>query len=325
MDLRKRIEENPIISLLLTSFVIVSVVFAIVQYLHSREIELIEKQHKLEVSSLQSRLSSIKRGISDSDYFDVKQLFISKDEINNISQSLKYFEDDEFYAISDPTPFVYSKISALEILEIGKGYKIPEVFREILNKFFIHQWIINEEINIEGIEDLNNITPQITVQKYSKEMLKSMLGDFFHNIASDKKFLNYLFNNELTGSVDTLKVSNNLESMYDGNWSAIFLENYLTKSLQISAFNSNADYKLLNITKVKNLIYAQGLTTLKNVIVNNEKYKSYYLRNEIIITSDSKEVYIISTRVPSSDPSTRNQYFNDVTYWLSNFKMIVDK
>jgi hypothetical protein len=87
--------------------------------------------------------------------------------------------------------------------------------------------------------------------------------------------------------------------------------------------NNNFSYKLLAVNKVGNLIYVQGLTTITKCKINKVEYKKYYLRDELIILSNAKEVYLISTMVPSTDPSTRSPYFDDITNWLGNFKMII--
>ena len=110
-----------------------------------------------------------------------------------------------------------------------------------------------------------------------------------------------------------------------GNWSAVILNDLFTQMLTIPALNSNAEYELLNIRNFGNLIYVQGLTTLSDVEVNGKRYEKYYIRHEFIFTSNFKQVYSISIIVPSTEPSTRNEYFLDVTEWLSNFKMILDK
>lgn len=325
MTIKERIEQNPIISLIILSFVLVSGVVGVVQYLHNKEVNILEKQHSLKIDELNSKLSSIKRGIGDSDYFDIRQLFISKDQIKNISPDLEYFESDQFYARRKLEPFIYKKYSYPELIKFERGIEPPEIFNILFSNRYIHQWITEEEIRVKGVKELDLISPKIKVQKTSKDDLRGTLGVFVHKVNVGKILHDYLEKNKLTdGKLDTLEVNKSLENMYDGNWTAILLDTYLTKCLSIPTVNNNAEYELLNINKVGNLLYAQGLTTLKDVTVNNVKYNTYYIRDEIIITSNFKNVYTISTVVPSADPSTRNKYFSYVTDWLSNFKMIID-
>ena len=325
MTIKEKIEQNPIISLIVLSLILVSGAIGVMQYFHNKEINIIERQDQLKIDELNSKLSSIKRGIGKSDYFDIRQLFISKDDIKNIPQNLKYFGSDQFYALKKLKGFTYKKYSYPELLKAEKGIDPPEIYKKLYGNQYIHRWASNDKIHVESIEGLDNISPKISVQKLLKKDLRGMLGALFHRVNIGKMLNDYLEKNKLTeGKFDSSDVEKNLENMYDGNWTAILLENYLTQALTIPSLNSNAEYELLNINKVGNLLYVQGLTTLKNVKVNEVKYNTYYLRDELIITSNINEVYTISTSVPSADPSTRDEHFEAVTDWLSNFKMILN-
>lgn len=325
MTIKEKIEKNPFISLIIVALIIVSGVIAVLQYFHSREINILEKQHSLKIDELNSKLSSIKRGIGESDYFDIRQLFITKDDMKSISQNLVYYASDQFYAPNNMEEFAYKKYSEPELFKYENGVDPPELFYNLYGSMYIHQWISKEEIIVEGVKDLKIISPRIRVQKRSKEDLKGMLGALFHKVNVQNIFKNYVEKHKLIdGGFDTLSINKNLENIYDGNWSAIFLDSYLTKCLTIPTLNSNAQYDLLNVNKVGNIIYAQGLTTLRDVTINNIKYDTYYIRDEMIITFNFKDVYTISTIVPSSDPSTRNKFFTEVTEWLSNFKIIIN-
>lgn len=325
MTIKERIEQNPFISLIIVSLAIVSVVIPVLQFFHSKEISILEKQNLLKIDELNSRLSSIKRGIGDSDYFDIRKLFITKDDMKSVSQNLLYYESDQFYAPSNLNNFIYKKYSEPELLKYESDIEPPELFEKLYGSMYVHQWVANQELIVDGVKNLKKISARIRVQKRSKEDLKGMLGELFHKVNVQNILKNYIEKNKLTdGEFDTLSINENLENIYDGNWSAIFLDNYLTKSLTLPTLNNNVEYELLNVNKVGNIIYVQGLTTLRNVIVNGIKYDSYYLRDELIIASNFRDVYTISTLVPSSDPSTRNNYFNDITEWLSNFKIIIN-
>lgn len=325
MTIKEKIEKNPFISLIIVSLVIVSGVIAVLQYFHSKEISILEKQNLLKIDELNSKLSSIKRGIGDSDYFDIRQLFITKDDMKSVSQNLLYYESDQFYAQSNLENFIYKKYSEPELFKYENDIEPPELFYKLYGSMYIHQWVSNQEMIVEGVNDLKKISARIRVHKRSKEDLKGMLGELYHKVNVQNILKNYIEKNKLSdGEFDTLNINKNLENIYDGNWSAIFLDKYLTNSLTLPTMNSNVEYELLNVNKVGNIIYVQGLTTLKDVNINGVKYNTYYLRDEVIIASNFKDVYIIRTLVPSSDPSTRNNYFNFITEWLSNFKIIIN-
>lgn len=326
MNIKDKIEKNPIISLIVLSFILVSGATAVMQYFHSKEISIMERTHSLEISELRIKLSSIRRAIGDSEYFDVSKLFITKEKLMNIPPNLKYFESDQFYALDRTSNLIYKKYTYPELLKFVEGIEATDIYQDLYEDRYVHVWTTDEEVRIEGVEGLNLISPKMTIQKILKDDLRGILGALYHKLNLQTIIRNYIEKNELNdGNIDTLSVEKSLEKIFRGNWGAILIELYLTTVLTTPALNSNVEYELLNIRNFGNLLYVQGLTTLTNVMVNEEIFEKYYLRDEFICTSNFKQVYLISTLIPSTEPATRSIYFEEVTEWLTNLKIIIDK
>lgn len=323
-NLKERIEKNPIIALFTLSVILVSGAISVLQYFHNKEMNLLDRQKDIEITDLKSKLSSIKRGISSNEYFDIRQLFVKNEDIKAIPTSLSFFSEDQFYALKEVGSLKYSKPSYVDLFKINEGKEPPDLYKSLYSNKYVHLWTTEDEVRIENIEGLKLISPRIKLQKTSKDELRGMFGELFHKLNLSKMVDSYVEKNKLSdGSFDKSSIEKNLENIYNGNWSAILLDQYLTQCLSLPAYNPNMSFELLNVNKVGNVIYTQGLATFTDVTVNNKYYKRYYLRDEVIILTSSTAVYIISTLVPSSDPSTRDPVYNDISNWLHSFKMII--
>jgi hypothetical protein len=324
MNIKKKIEDNPIISLFILSAFLVSAAIGILQFFHNKEINLLKREKDIEIIDLKSKLSSIKRGIGSNEYLDIRKLFVKNEEIKSIPTDLSFFPEEQFYAQKDFVNLKYNKYSIVDLYELQNEEKASDLFKNSYTNLYVHFWTTKEEIRIEGADGLNFISPSIALAKRSKEELRDLFGILFHKANIGKRLSDYIAKNApFDVDFDSTKIESNLRNMYDGNWSAILLDQYLTKKLSLPILNNNFSYKLLAVNKVGNLIYVQGLTTITKCKINKVEYKKYYLRDELIILSNAKEVYLISTMVPSTDPSTRSPYFDDITNWLGNFKMII--
>jgi len=324
-SLKDKIEKNPIISLIILVFICTSVVATILLFFYNKEIELITKQKDNELIETKSKLSSIKRNIYSNEYFDIRQLFITNEEIKNIPDNYVFFDDDQFYAPKNIGELKYKKMNYVELKSRDEGKEAPELLKIFYSKMFVHMWTLDNDVIIDGINGIRVITPCIKLQKRSKFEFKGMLGALFQKLNIAEVLNKYLEKGEINdGRFDTAKISKNLEGVYNGNWSAILLEQYLTKGLSLPVNNSNVMFELLNVNKNGNAIYAQGLTTFSDVNVNNFKYKKYYLREELIIMSNMNTIYIINTLMPSKDPSTRDPIYKDISNWLYNVKILIN-
>jgi len=133
MTIQERIEKNPIVSLIVLAFIIVSGAVAIMQYFHQKEISIMEKQHSLDLKELRIKITSIKRLIGDSEYFDINNLFITKEQTMNVPANLKFFESDQFYAIEKTSNLIYKKYSFPELLAFEEEVEPSDIFK-IKNK-----------------------------------------------------------------------------------------------------------------------------------------------------------------------------------------------
>ncbi|MCK9208908.1 MAG: hypothetical protein M0P66_17490, partial [Salinivirgaceae bacterium] len=89
MDLKKKIENNPII-IIISACVATSVItFGIVQYFNSQKIDFLTNSYENKINVFESTLSSIERDVPGQEYFDIRNLLVWGEKNKTIPNNLE--------------------------------------------------------------------------------------------------------------------------------------------------------------------------------------------------------------------------------------------
>jgi hypothetical protein len=100
LDIRKGIENNPIIYMIATAVAVAGVAVGVVEFLCRERIEIIRETNDFTVKTLQAELASIRRGLGENQSLDVRTFVYPKGSapIHPISPKAQYVAGDDFYA-----------------------------------------------------------------------------------------------------------------------------------------------------------------------------------------------------------------------------------
>jgi hypothetical protein len=103
MTLKKYVENNPFFFFLGTAATVAGVVAGVLLYFCHERIDLANQKSNLEISRLQRELVSIRRGLGENKYLDIRAFVHPRQgqPISPINPKAKYIADDGFYAILD--------------------------------------------------------------------------------------------------------------------------------------------------------------------------------------------------------------------------------
>ncbi len=319
-SLKEHIERNPFVYIVTCIVAAVGVTSAIQQYFYSQESS--EQQRKLD--ALGERLASIKRGLPDSEYLDVRKLiYIKGSSASEVPSGSAYFAEGSFYAVT-AKDWEHSTSTELQLLADFTGIDLSRQIPNLggaLQALPIHLWRPKAKpIQISNAEPFKQIFPYILLESLTFSQLDKVLGlavkgnDNGHSnpiegASSDTKDdddtlkgLEQYIRNDAVGSLFTMKLM------------AIAIG---------QAQVSNRSFTLLNVQKVGNVLYSNALLTFHDVKLDGKPYSEFYLRQEMIMIATPNGISLIQTLIPDTDPSFRDPASTAVTAWLQDFRVVV--
>jgi hypothetical protein len=116
MQLKDFIEKHPAIYLLGITVTVSGVVFTVSEYFCKQRMEIASQKAALEVSTLQTELTSIRRGLGDSKYLDVRTFVFPKGRPQSLQTNPKsrYISTEDLYAITEMPGWTYERRSFAE-------------------------------------------------------------------------------------------------------------------------------------------------------------------------------------------------------------------
>ena len=317
LTLKERAERNPLIFMVSCVVVAIGVSVGVQQYFYNQQAAADQRKF----NALSERLASIRRGLPDSEYLDVRDLVYVKGSTNTqIPSASAYFADGSFYA-STASSWQHSVITEAQLMEDFTGIDIHQTsFWDVSQIAKLHIWRPKAKpIQLDGA-NFKQIFPYVFVQCFSFDQLDKLarlstgesavlasgIGDNtpaehvdeevdFHN--NYEKYLR----NDVVGSIFTIKLY----------------------TMAIMAQFPKQSVTLLNVQKVGNVLYSQVLITLHDLKADSKHYDNYYIKEEIIIVATPNGVALIQTFIPSDDPSFRDPNSTIITSWLQDFRVVV--
>jgi hypothetical protein len=295
------------------------VAFSIAEYIYSQKINAIDTMHSLELERIQSRLASIRRRLGEKEFFDVTNLIVSQGmTVSKVPSSAKYFQSDGFYAMQGESHWVYSQVSEYEFIKL-----IYPSFTDLPPSFPVlplHLWRGENVASGEGlgfgVGEVTRLFPYIIVERIPYERFGEIIG-----WARSTELT--MENAVLEKGLSSEQLIAQLERIFRGDAAGSILSSLLMQQFVTQAIVKNVQVDLVEIQKVGNTVYVQILIITKDVEVDQTHYSSYYQRNELLLVSTKDSVYLVQTSVPSQDPLPRDEYFQWVTEWLSNFAIVI--
>jgi hypothetical protein len=322
MQLKNYIEKHPAVYLLGIIVTVSTIVFGISEYFCRQRMEIASQKAALDVSTLQTELTSIRRGLGDSKFLDVRSFVVPKGR----SQSLptnprsKYVSPEDLYAITEMPGWTYERHDSVEYFKQVLNMEMSPTLHAILQNRSVLMWRGPNFVKVEALihDDvfLHTAGPMIIIDRSSRpEILKA--GEHIPAIVEESS------GEKIEFTADELKdIRAVLERMYQGDASAIILANVMSEEL--SNFESpDIDIQLVEIQKVANVVYAQFLMTLRNAKVDGKKTSLLFLREEYLIVTDQDGSTIIHVTVPRTDPAPRGRVYSQIQEWFSGLAIQV--
>ena len=126
MNIKDRVEHNPFAYILVVTIAISGTAIGIAEYFCRQRIEITSQRSALEISTLQTELTSIRRGLGDSKYLDIRSFVHAKGlpGTSPISPKSKFFAGEDFYARTDLPGWTYERMTHEQFSEKFYGDRL---------------------------------------------------------------------------------------------------------------------------------------------------------------------------------------------------------
>lgn len=142
MNIKDRVERNPFVYILVVTIAISGTAIGIAEYFCRQRIEITSQKSALEISTLQTELTSIRRGLGGNKYLDIRAFVHTKDRLGTppINPKSKFFEGDDFYARIDLPGWTYERMTNEQVSEKFLGGKLTSREHKLTGDLFVHVW-----------------------------------------------------------------------------------------------------------------------------------------------------------------------------------------
>ncbi|SRR6266404_2351296 len=322
MKLKESVENNPFIYLLGTAVTVGILVVGVQEYFCRERVEIANQRSNLEISTLQSELLSIRRGLGENKYLDIRTFLYPKTgtPLSSINQKAKYTADDGFYAILDLPDWDYEAMNAEQFNKKMFGVELGPRWKKLFGDSRMHVWRAKTLTNVTAAGDYREAGPFITFEKTPISTVMGMAKEYLPEMAK-----------EVTGWTMTTqeaqaakKVLPALEKMFRGDAAQLELTTLIRVHYE-ELFDSAADVstEIVQLQKIGNVLYIQFLTTVHNANVDGKLTSVFFVREEAMFVSDEENLTKIHIVVPSSDPSPRGPVYTRIQEWFSGLAIPV--
>lgn len=299
-------------------------VASVVHHLDEQKSELREIQYKNIIEDFNTRLASVDRGISGEKYFDVRKLLVSKSELPKVSEKLKLFAEDGFYATADTSELSFSKTTELKLQTAITGldsFEINPEFIKLSNQTPIYMWRAKSSLSVQNAGSIKSLFQFMIIERIPINAFAGLMRSSFDTAAIKSVIEKHDYSMSLAQYEDTLTMRN--DKMFRGDIVGTNLAISLFDHLQQS-ITMQSRFEILNLQKVGNVLYMQSLETLNDATISGKLFSKYYIREETIYLSTSKDLYLIQIYTPSDDPIARGKAYAESTKWLSQIAILED-
>jgi hypothetical protein len=141
---------------LLVSAVSVSMLVAgVVEYFCRQRIDVANQKSELRITTLESELTSIRRGMDENKYLDIRSFVYPKDRFALLrpNPKAKYVPDDSFYAILDLPGWQYESTSLEKFFRAETGNELWPITNKMLGKNRVYAWRATDALVVKGPND----------------------------------------------------------------------------------------------------------------------------------------------------------------------------
>jgi hypothetical protein len=321
MNFKEKVENHPYIYIITAMIAAVTVAASVQQYFYSQQKEIAKAECQKQIDEANNRLASIKRGMPNNEYFDIRRLQYTTGT-NNTPPATSKFIAGEFYATSRSS-WEYSETTEGALIQDITGVDITSLspmLKQAAGLSPVYLWKAHAHSGIvEKHEVLKHLFPYVSLQKMSFDQLHTVLGLVKKEADEEDKIGKESAEPAPSQAGDIMA---NLERYIRNDTVGSFftMQLYLEMIAGVSNFE---DSTLLNVQKVGNVLYSQSLLTIHDIQVDGKNYGRYYVTQELILIAASDKVIVLRTFIPSDDPSPRGTVFSDVTSWLDDFRVLI--
>lgn len=317
-NFKARLEANPILYLISVSVAVAMVIVGVMDYWCNQRSAVAEDGLKNQISVLQNEMSSIKRGVGDNKFLDIRAFLYPKggSPSSPINLKSKYVSSEEFFAITDLPGWEYERLTAEEFWHKTYHVHFTGPTFKIMGQLPLHVWRPSVGLTVVESKNSSEIGPLISLQKIPLERtLKGSLEAQAKEIEEERKLNRPPFFASLS--------TEELERAFQGDVAEHMLATWIDLHLAGSLDAPEANSSLVQLQKLGNVVYAQLLTTVHDCEVDGKKVAVYFVRHEMIIITDREYTTQIEIVVPSADPSPRGPVYSTIQVWFSGLALPV--
>jgi hypothetical protein len=315
MDIKKRIEQNPIICLLISAISVSAVVLSVAEYFCRQRIDIASQKSELRINTLESELTSIRRGMGESNFLDIRTFVYPKDRLAllKVNPKSKYVSEENFYAILDLPGWQYESISTEQFIRNELGVEMPPTFKKLLGKSPVYTWTATEHSAIKGPYDYTESGPSIVIERLRYAPLLSASNQDYAAFLKESSGIE-IKPEEIPDLAD--------RGINQDKMATLQLASFMQSNCRQFA-DPDFDTRLVELEKVGNVIYLQMFITIQNGTVNGRKLPIFFVRHEVIIITDQNGATQIIITVPSADPTPRGPVYAQIQEWFSGLAIPV--
>jgi hypothetical protein len=317
--LKDRLEANPVLYLLGTSVAFATIVAGVMTYWSSQRIASAEERCNNQVTTLQTELTSIKRGVGDNKLLDIRTFLYPKGASppSGLNPNSKYVANEDFYAMMDVSNFEHQKLTEKQFIEWGTEEEFSLPIAKTMGNFPVHVW--RNSVGLLRVESKNLVVlgPVISLERIPLDrIVRSAIQALPEEVERQKKLK--LLPAEIEISAE------GLERYFRGDEAARVFSSWLDMQLAVTNNVPESTSSLVEVRKVGNVVYAQLLRTVRDPEVNGKRVGVYFIRYELIVITDREYLTTIQVTVPSADPAPRGTVYSKIQEWFSGLAIPVE-
>ena len=308
------VEQNALVVLIGACVATGTTVAGVMSYYTTEKMDLMKAQQVSEVKELKTQIASIARGMGHEEYLDVRRIVVAQDRVS-LEPNSQYFDDAEFYALSPDKDWSYSKSNEEELLKAMTGEDLSKnpSLHNLATATPIYLWRAKKAFSVTGDDSFKNVFPYIYVIKVPFNAFRTAISA----VSAEESA------SATTPREKSSKAEHNTEDYLDSLFRGDVAGKLLTFELSsLTSVNQTMPTELLNVQKLRNVVYMASRSTLRNVKIDNVAFPRYYLYSEFVVITTAQDAIMIKTLLPSADPSGNSEYFQYMTRWFNSLRVL---
>ena len=291
-------------------------VVGVMRYFESEKLAALTRNYDTKIADLTRRIGTIERRLGDKgEFLDVRNLWLDAAGVTQHLPDAKYHSVDSFYAINDRTVWSYELTTDHVVLTRRLREDRIRGLLQISPPQRIHVWRV-ATYRVTGNELYKALVSGVSLQRIPRGTLSELIKEGVEEglrLMPPEERLTLKKKEELVEQLNVFFLS-------DGAMN-LFLASYqLSRALAMN--DTKISFELVRLQKLGNVLYAQYLTTLRDVKVEGQQFGKYYIWSEAILISTERDIYVVETTVPTGEPAKRDRHFSDITQWLGDFAVL---